>query len=69
MEQRNEEDMSEEDNGRSLQIGVTSGPLRIYRAGDELFVTGFGLRIPVKSREEGLLIIAELEDQGFRICV
>ena len=48
--------------------GVSSGPLRIYEDGGKLFVTGFGLWIPVDSEKEGLELIYELEDQGYRIC-
>ncbi|MBI4965865.1 MAG: hypothetical protein HY913_21485 [Desulfomonile tiedjei] len=47
----------------------SSGPLRIYRdENNELFVTGFGLWIPVRTEKEGTLLIEELEDQGYRIC-
>jgi hypothetical protein len=58
-----------DDQERSTKKGPTAGPLRVYE--DEsggLAVIGFGLRIPVKSREEGLAVITELEDQGFRLC-
>jgi hypothetical protein len=47
---------------------VSSGPLRIYDDGEKLFVTGFGLWIPVESEKEGLELIHELEEQGYRIC-
>ncbi len=47
---------------------VSSGPLRIYSDDGKLFVTGFGLWIPVESEEEGLDLIYELEEQGYRIC-
>ncbi len=47
---------------------VSSGPLRIYNDNGKLFVTGFGLWIPVESEEEGLDLIHELEEQGYRIC-
>ncbi len=46
----------------------SSGPLRLYQEGQGLFVTGFGLWIPVENKEQGLKVIAELEDQGYRIC-
>jgi hypothetical protein len=47
---------------------VSSGPLRLHSEEGQLFVTGFGLWIPVANKEEGLRMIAELEDQGFRLC-
>lgn len=47
---------------------ISSGPLRIYNESGKLFVTGFGLWIPVESEEEGLDLICELEEQGYRIC-
>jgi hypothetical protein len=47
---------------------VSSGPLRIHEDGEKLFVTGFGLWIPVESEKEGLELIYELEEQGYRIC-
>jgi hypothetical protein len=47
---------------------VSSGPLRIYNDDGKLFVTGFGLWIPVDSEREGLDLIYELEEQGYRIC-
>ncbi len=46
----------------------SSGPLRLYQDGNALFVTGFGLWIPVETTEQGLKLIAELEDQGYVIC-
>jgi len=46
----------------------SSGPLRVHTEGDRLFVTGFGLWIPVKSEEEAKLLIQELEENGFKIC-
>ncbi len=46
----------------------SSGPLRLHQEGEALFVTGFGLWIPVDNKEQGLKVIAELEDQGYRIC-
>lgn len=47
----------------------SSGPLRIYAdENNGLFVTGFGLWIPVKTEKEGRLLIEELENQGYRIC-
>lgn len=59
--------MAEERNGLSPRR-VSSGPLRIYEQDGRLFVTGFGLWIPVQTEEEGQAVIRELEDQGFRIC-
>jgi len=47
---------------------ATTGPLRIYEEDGKLFVTGFGLWIQVGSEQEGREIIAELEDQGYRVC-
>jgi hypothetical protein len=49
-------------------VGASSGPLRVHRHEGRLFVTGFGLWIPVKTEKEGLDLISELEDQGYRIC-
>ena len=60
--------MEDKPSEERLSKRVSSGPLRLYSEGDQLFVTGFGLWIPVANKEEGLRIIAELEDQGFRIC-
>ncbi len=48
--------------------GISSGPLRVHEHEGELFVAGFGLWIPVESEQEGLDLIAELEDQGYRMC-
>jgi hypothetical protein len=47
---------------------VSTGPLKIHQEGAKLYVTGFGLWIPVETEKEGRELIAELEDQGFRIC-
>lgn len=47
---------------------VSSGPLRILNYEGKLFVTGFGLWIHVESEKEGLDLIRELENQGYRIC-
>lgn len=60
--------MTSEANESTGQKKRSSGPLRLHREGQDIFVVGFGLWIPVASEEEGLGIIAELEDQGFRIC-
>jgi hypothetical protein len=49
-------------------ISASSGPLRLYHSEGNLFVTGFGLRIPVASEEEGLRLIEELEESGYKIC-
>jgi hypothetical protein len=46
----------------------SAGPLRIHRDGENIFVTGFGLRLRVESDEEAKKVIAELEDQGYKIC-
>ena len=47
----------------------SSGPLRIYKdENNRLFVTGFGLWIPVETKKEGKLLVEELENQGYRIC-
>lgn len=40
----------------------------MYEEDGNLFVTGFGLWATVRSEEEGRELIAELEDQGYRIC-
>jgi hypothetical protein len=57
-------------NGRTAKPSSrSSGPLKIYTdESDGLFVTGFGLWIPVKTEKEGRLLIEELENQGYRIC-
>jgi hypothetical protein len=48
---------------------ASSGPLRIFRdSDDKLYVTGFGLWFPIKTEEEGHDLIAELENQGYRMC-
>ena len=60
--------MDETEDRSNSSAGATSGPLRICREGDKLFVTGFGLKFEVKSEEEGRELIAELEQQGYRIC-
>ena len=59
--------MAEEKNGSS-RGRISSGPLRIYEQDGELFVTGFGLWIPVQTEEEAQDLIRELEEDGFRIC-
>jgi hypothetical protein len=60
---------TEEENSRRKDLPrVSSGPLRVTEEAGKLFVVGFGLRLPVKDQEEGLKLIAELEDQGYRIC-
>lgn len=60
--------MEENEGARPKPRCASSGPLRIHEFEGELFVTGFGLWIPVRSEEEGLLLIRDLEDEGFRIC-
>jgi hypothetical protein len=52
----------------SERSGVSSGPLRLHPYEGGLVVTGFGLWIPVLSEKEGLEVIAELEEQGYRMC-
>ncbi len=46
----------------------SAGPLRLHEEKGALFVVGFGLWLPVASPEEGLRLIGELEDQGYRLC-
>ena len=63
----------EEEGGKNEQTArpssCSSGPLRVYTdENNKLFVTGFGLRIPVETESEGRLLIEELENQGYRIC-
>ncbi len=53
---------------RKDSAGASSGPLRLHEEAGRLLVVGFGLRLPVENEEEGLKLIAELEDQGYRIC-
>ncbi len=48
--------------------GASSGPLRIHNDDGKLYVTGFGLWIPVETEKEGRDLIYELEEQGYRIC-
>lgn len=60
--------MQEREKNSGSSTGATSGPLRIYREDGKLFVTGFGLKFEVESEEEGRALIAELEEQGYRIC-
>ncbi|HMK36276.1 MAG TPA: hypothetical protein VK463_14475 [Desulfomonilaceae bacterium] len=53
--------------GRSPR--ASSGPLRVFRDEDgQLYVTGFGLWFRVATEQEGCQLIAELEDQGYRMC-
>ncbi len=57
------------DNAAAPHHSRSSGPLTIYTdENNKLFVTGFGLWIPVESEKEGRLIIEELENQGYRMC-
>lgn len=49
-------------------VGASSGPLRVHNDDGRLFVTGFGLWIPVETEKEGLELIYELEEQGYRLC-
>jgi len=56
-------------NGPEKPSSCSSGPLRIYKDENRrLFVTGFGLWIPVETEKEGRQLIEELENQGYRIC-
>jgi len=59
------EDRDKEEPGISRK---SSGPLRLYTDEGRLFVIGFGLWISVENEQEGRRLIAELEDQGYRIC-
>jgi hypothetical protein len=61
-------DVDDEKRPVSERAGDSSGPLRIHHDEGGLVVTGFGLWIPVRSEQEGLEVIAELEEQGYRIC-
>jgi hypothetical protein len=60
--------MDEGENVSGKSVGASSGPLRIHRDEEKLVVVGFGLWIPVRTEKEGSDLIAELEDQGYRIC-
>lgn len=60
--------MDAEENESSDRSRVSSGPLRVHREGNKVFVTGFGLWIEVRTEDEGRNLIRDLEDQGFRIC-
>jgi hypothetical protein len=60
--------MDVQENGSQNPVGISAGPLKIHEHEGRLYVTGFGLRIKAKSEEEGRLVIAELEEQGYRIC-
>jgi hypothetical protein len=42
----------------------TSGPLRITRRSDGLYVVGQGMLIPVSDREEAKEIIEEMRDKN-----
>lgn len=56
---------NDDEGGRHPQ---SSGPLRLFNHEGSLYVTGFGLWIPVADETEGLDLIQELENQGYRIC-
>lgn len=60
--------MDSQKKGPSGSVGSSSGPLRLYEHEGKLFVTGFGLWLEVETEEEGRLLIAELEEQGYRLC-
>lgn len=60
--------MSEQPSTPTKEGRISSGPLRIHKENGELHVTGFGLWIPVKTEEEGQALIADLEEQGFKLC-
>jgi len=48
---------------------ASSGPLRIFKDVDgSLYVTGFGLWFPIETEREGQELIAELENQGYKMC-
>ncbi len=52
-----------------IEKGPSSGPLRIYKdENGKLFVTGFGLWFEVRDEEDGRSLIADLEENGYRIC-
>ena len=64
-----EEKRLKDEQTANKRLSYSSGPLRIYEdENNGLFVTGFGLRIPVESEKEARLVIEELENQGYRIC-
>lgn len=60
--------MKVKDKRTGQSTGTSSGPLRIHEDDGKLFVTGFGLWIPVETEKEGLELIYELEEQGYRLC-
>lgn len=60
--------MNTQENDRPEPRPISSGPLQILKQDGELFVTGLGLWIQVRSENEGKEIIRELEDHGYRIC-
>jgi len=61
-------DAEDQDQKSAETSRKSSGPLRLYTDEGRLFVIGFGLWIPVENEQEGRRLIAELEDQGYRIC-
>lgn len=67
MKEMEDKEVKNEQTARSSSC--SSGPLRIFTdESNRLFVTGFGLWIPVETESEGRLLIEELENQGYRIC-
>ncbi len=60
--------MERDDNESTDRLRVSSGPLRVHKEGDKIFVTGFGLWIEVRTEDEARVLIRDLEDEGFRIC-
>jgi len=60
--------MDESGENLTRSAAASSGPLKLHREKDQIFVTGLGLRIPVKDEEEGRRVIQELEDMGYRMC-
>lgn len=60
--------MPEEGSHGKPETRISSGPLRLYEEEGNLYVTGFGLWIPVKTEAEGRALIAELEEEGFKLC-
>lgn len=65
---RGNRSMTNEEKSVGGEKKTSAGPLRLHEEDGVLFVVGFGLRLPVDNREEGLRLISELEDQGYRLC-
>ena len=60
--------MESDERSTSESPEISSGPLKIHRQDDRIFVTGFGLWLEVETEKEGRDLIAELEDEGYHIC-